>query len=363
MTNAIVKQSQINTIDDLGRVAKMLAISNYFDAKGNSEQSIAQIATKILAGQEMGYGPFASVQGIHVIKGRPTLSANLMAAAVKAHPKYDYRVREMSDQIVVIEFFEGGESLGKSSFSMAEATKAGTQNLDKFPRNMLFARAMSNGVRWYCPDVFNGNTVYTPEEFGITVDATTGNITNETTASKHIDTDTGEIIGNYKPAPVDADTVALAASVNAVVVSRSSEVGIASRSSDAATIANASDFDAIPDAKASDMLDKARKAFHATVASTFPKGDIDDARHWFVKKYTTAYTPDNVRESSEKLTANELIAMTEAMKARTKNYRDQWTATKTAPIAKVTPSQLVKSTDAISRDRLLDAMPFETGVN
>jgi hypothetical protein len=24
--------------------------------------------------------------------------------------------------------------------------------------------------------------------------------------------------------------------------------------------------------------------------------------------------------------------MTEAMKARTKNYRDQWTATKTAPI-------------------------------
>ena len=311
MTNAIVKQSQINTIDDLGRVAKMLAISNYFDAKGNSEQSIAQIATKILAGQEMGYGPFASVQGIHVISGRPTLSANLMAAAVKAHPKYDYRVRKMSDIEVVVEFFESGESLGTSSFTIEEAKKAQTKNLDKFPRNMLFARAMSNGVRWYCPDVFNGNTVYTPEEFDVTVDASTGNIANETTASKNIDAETGEIIGNYKPAPVDADTVALAASVNAVIT-------------------NASDFDAIPDVKASDMLDKARKAFHATVASTFPKGDIDDARHWFVKKYTTAYTPDNVRESSEKLTADELIAMTEAMKARTKNYRDQWTATKTA---------------------------------
>jgi hypothetical protein len=114
--------------------------------------------------------------------------------------------------------------------------------------------------------------------------------------------------------PVDADAAALAASVNA-------------------TINNVTEFDAIPDAKASDALDKARKSFYATIATTFPKGDIDDARHWFVKKYTTAYTPNNVRESSEKLTADELTAMTEAMKARTKNYRDQWIATKTAPIA------------------------------
>ena len=67
-------------------------MSNYFDAKGNGEQAIAQLATKILAGQEMGYGPFASVQGIHVIQGKPTMSANLMASAVKNSARYDYRV-------------------------------------------------------------------------------------------------------------------------------------------------------------------------------------------------------------------------------------------------------------------------------
>lgn len=115
------------------------------------------------------------------------------------------------------------------------------------------------------------------------------------------------------PKPVDADAAALAASVNA-------------------TITNVSEFDAIPDAKTSDALDKARKAFHATIASTFPKGDVDDARHWFVKKYTTAYTPDNVRESSDKLTADELDKMTAAMKTNTKRYRDMWIAEKTAPI-------------------------------
>jgi hypothetical protein len=35
---------------------------------------------------------------------------------------------------------------------------------------MLFARAMSNGVKWFCPDVMNGSTVYTPEELGADVD-------------------------------------------------------------------------------------------------------------------------------------------------------------------------------------------------
>jgi hypothetical protein len=115
------------------------------------------------------------------------------------------------------------------------------------------------------------------------------------------------------PKPVDAATAALAASVNA-------------------TITSASEFDAIPDAKASDALDKARKAFHATIVDTFPKGDTDNARHWFIEKYTTAYTPDNVRESSDKLTADELDKMTAAMKTNTKRYRDMWIAEKTAPI-------------------------------
>lgn len=186
MTNAIVKAEQMN-LDDLQRTAKLLALSGYFDAKGNSEGAIAQLATKILAGQEMGYGPFASVQGIHVIQGRPTLSANLMAAAVKGHPKYDYRVRKMDDSAVTIEFFEGNQSLGLSTFTLEDARKAQTKNLDKFPRNMLFARAMSNGVRWYCPDVFNGNVVYTPEDFDIDSEAV------PVQSVRVVDTSTGEI--------------------------------------------------------------------------------------------------------------------------------------------------------------------------
>lgn len=192
MTNAIVKHERpVMSLDDLQRTAKLLAMSGYFDAKGNSDGAIAQLATKILAGQEMGYGPFASVQGIHVIQGRPTVAANLMAAAVKGHPKYDYRVRKMDDTAVSIEFFEGTQSLGVSTFTSEDARKAQTKNLDKFPRNMLFARAMSNGVRWFCPDVFNGNVVYTPEDFDIDSDAV--RVVDAPANGRIVDTTTGEI--------------------------------------------------------------------------------------------------------------------------------------------------------------------------
>ena len=172
--NAVVKASDVN-VDEIGRIGKMLALSGYFESANNLEVAVAQMATKVLAGREMGFGPFASANGIHIIKGKPGVGANLMAAAVKSHSRYDYRVREMTAQICRLEFFERAdsgewESIGVSEFTEADARAAGTQNMQKFARNMLFARAMSNGVRWFCPDVFNGNSVYVPEELGATVD-------------------------------------------------------------------------------------------------------------------------------------------------------------------------------------------------
>jgi len=54
-------------------------------------------------------------------------------------------------------------NFGITSKSDEDAKKALTKNIDKFPKNMLFARAISNGVKWFCPDVFSG-PVYVPEE-------------------------------------------------------------------------------------------------------------------------------------------------------------------------------------------------------
>jgi len=156
----------VSSFEDAARAAKAMAQSKYF----SDADDVSKAMVKILAGHEMGFGAFASMSGIHVIKGKPSIGANLMAAAVKSHPRYDYRVRKMQDDVVALEFFERGESVGMSEFTEADAQKAGTQNMGKFARNMLFARAMSNGVKWYAPDVFNGSAVYTPDELGATVD-------------------------------------------------------------------------------------------------------------------------------------------------------------------------------------------------
>lgn len=143
-------------------IAKMMVAAKYF----TDVSDVAGAYVKILAGQEMGIAPFAAMSGIAIIKGRPSIGANLMAAQVKSSPKYDYRVKTQTAELCEIEFFQEGKSIGTSSFSIAEARKAGTQNLDRFARNMLFARAMSNGVKWYTPDVFMSGPVYTAEELG-----------------------------------------------------------------------------------------------------------------------------------------------------------------------------------------------------
>jgi hypothetical protein len=160
------QQAQMISYDEIEKLAEAMVASGYFQ----DVKSVAQAIVKIKAGQEFGFGAFASMNGIYIINGRPAAGANLMASAIKSSGRYDYRVVQLDDKICELAFYENGKDIGHSIFTIEDARKAGTKNLDKFPRNMLFARAMSNGVRWYCPDVLNGNLVYTPEELGAEVD-------------------------------------------------------------------------------------------------------------------------------------------------------------------------------------------------
>lgn len=153
------KSVQLLPIKDIKELSDAFAKSGMFtDAK-----QAVQAFVKIQAGQEIGIPPFAVMSGIHIIQGKPTLGAGLIASTVKGSGKYDYKVVKMDEKICSIDFFQGVDKIGNSTFTIEEAKKAGTKNLDKFPKNMLFARAISNGVKWFCPDVFSG-PVYVPEE-------------------------------------------------------------------------------------------------------------------------------------------------------------------------------------------------------
>jgi hypothetical protein len=162
-------------VAEIGTLAKAFAESGMFaDAK-----QAAQAFVKIQAGQEIGIPPFAAMSGIHVIQGKPVMGAGLIASSVKAHGKYNYKVTKLDDKICSIDFYEGKEVIGNSTFTIEDAKKAGTKNIEKFPKNMLFARAISNGVKWYCPDVFAG-PVYVPEEMQeVTIDTPAVEVTQD----------------------------------------------------------------------------------------------------------------------------------------------------------------------------------------
>lgn len=158
-------------LDEMRGYAKEFSASGYF----KDARDAAQALVKVQAGRELGIPPVAAMTGIHIVEGKVSLGANLIAAQIKGSGKYRYRIKEHTAEACVIEFFERigdkWESLGESSFTMADAKAAGLagRNVWKsYPKNMLFARAISNGARFHCPDVFT-MPVYTPEEMGATV--------------------------------------------------------------------------------------------------------------------------------------------------------------------------------------------------
>ena len=138
---------------------------------------VSQAVVKVLAGRELGIGPFAAMSDIHIIEGKPVIGARILAALVRQSAVYDYEIVEWTNERCAIDFYRHGQKLEPTvTFDQEDAkraelnkpTRAGKpSNHMKFPRNMKFARAMSNGVGLHCPDLTAGAPVYTPDELGV----------------------------------------------------------------------------------------------------------------------------------------------------------------------------------------------------
>jgi hypothetical protein len=166
MTNAM---TVYENFDNLQRAAIALQQSGYFpDARDK-----AKAITKVMAGAELGLPPFASMSGIHIIQGKPTLGSNVIATLVKNDPRYDYRIVKSDNDACILDWFEDGERVGQAGFTYKEAQGAGLTSKDnwkKYTSDMLFARAISRGARRFAPGIFGGSPVYTPDEMGADTD-------------------------------------------------------------------------------------------------------------------------------------------------------------------------------------------------
>lgn len=161
---------QVRSVDDLKALAAVFAASGMFGRGQNQQQALATCAVQLMAGMEVGVTPFAAITGIYLVNGRPGFSAQLLAQAIKRHPRYDYRVLEKSADQCRIAFLQDGMELGVETFSMEMARRAGLVGSrgpwQQYPEAMLFARCLTAGMRTHCPDALGGHTPYTPEELG-----------------------------------------------------------------------------------------------------------------------------------------------------------------------------------------------------
>ncbi len=154
------------SFDEFKDLAKIMAASSFFKDAEEGPKAFA----KMLVGRDLGIPITRALCDIQMIQGKPTVSANLIAGLIKRSGKYRYKILKHTNDVCEIECFERvddiWESLGLSTFSMADGIQAGiTGNpvWKKFPRNMLFSRAISNAAKQHFGDIFLGS-VYTPDE-------------------------------------------------------------------------------------------------------------------------------------------------------------------------------------------------------
>ena len=121
----------------------------------------------IVAGRELGLTAMQSLRSLHVIDGKPVMSADLMLALTKRSPECLYfRLVQSTNEVATYETHRRGEpEPTRLSFSMADAIAAGLAGKDpwkKFPAAMLRARCIAALTRAVYPDVMLG--VYETDE-------------------------------------------------------------------------------------------------------------------------------------------------------------------------------------------------------
>lgn len=168
MTKATRKESAVSFYNQ--DLKDIMSLGDVFVQSGMFKdiKSQAEACVKILAGREVGLRPIQAMNEVYIVDGKTSFTAKVIAGLLVKSGRYSYTIDKLDETECTLTFYDIIDNKrvekGKSTFTFKDAAKAGIVNKDvwkNYPRNMLFSRAMSNGQRWYAPDIFTG---YTPEE-------------------------------------------------------------------------------------------------------------------------------------------------------------------------------------------------------
>jgi hypothetical protein len=146
-------------VGDLEKMAAAVAASKLFGIT-TPEQALALM----LVAQAEGLHPATAARDYHIIQGRPTLKADAMLARYLASGgKVEWGVHTDTEVEATFSHPQGGTLKIKWDMARAKAAELGGKGMWlKYPRQMLRARVISEGVRATNPAVSIG--IYTPEE-------------------------------------------------------------------------------------------------------------------------------------------------------------------------------------------------------
>jgi hypothetical protein len=151
--------SNLVPFQDMQQMAEVAAGSKMFGFK-NSQEAMAIM----LLCQAENLHPAVAMRDFHVIQGRPALKADAMLARFQqAGGKVEWK--EYTDEKVTGVFSHPQGGTLELSWTLAKAKAIGIANKDNwrnYPRAMLRARVVSEGIRSVYPGCVVG--VYTPEE-------------------------------------------------------------------------------------------------------------------------------------------------------------------------------------------------------
>lgn len=170
---ALAVRSEVSHGLSLSQLASAMAKSGYW----RDIRSAAQAAVKIIAGQEMGIPAVAAMNHIYIVNGRACADSQIMAAKIRESEEYDFRIDRLDNDGCQITFLRRRNGTWEelqppSVFTREDAERADLvkkQTYQQYPRNLFFARALSNGARWFCSHLFLSAS-WTPEEMGAEVD-------------------------------------------------------------------------------------------------------------------------------------------------------------------------------------------------
>ncbi len=152
----------VNQWEKMLGLARVLVKSQFLpSAIKTPEQALAIILT----GQELGWPPMTALRRLYVINGKVELYADGMLALAYGTKELEQFDRQDSDDQCTIIVKRRGFSPVTSTFTLADAKRAGLAegtSWHKFPKAMLYARALSAALRQAFADVLAG--IYTQGE-------------------------------------------------------------------------------------------------------------------------------------------------------------------------------------------------------